>query len=86
MVTAEDDISHTIGPRLDANHADDSRIYHASIIQRFSGDGKAKERLFTLADLPRRIDGILGICKAYTTRVGEGPFPTELGNEIGELF
>jgi adenylosuccinate synthase len=35
---------------------------------------------------PRRIDGILGICKAYTTRVGEGPFPTELGNEIGELI
>ena len=27
---------------------------------------------------------ILGITKAYTTRVGEGPFPTELKNEIGE--
>jgi adenylosuccinate synthase len=33
---------------------------------------------------PKRIDGVLGICKAYTTRVGEGPFPTELSNEIGE--
>jgi adenylosuccinate synthase len=33
---------------------------------------------------PKRIDGVLGICKAYTTRVGEGPFPTELLNEIGE--
>ena len=30
------------------------------------------------------IDYILGITKAYTTRVGEGPFPTELKNEIGE--
>ena len=27
---------------------------------------------------PTRIDGVLGIIKAYTTRVGEGPFPTEL--------
>src|SRR6201996_6222414 len=27
---------------------------------------------------------VLGICKAYTTRVGQGPFPTELTNEIGE--
>ena len=26
---------------------------------------------------------MLGICKAYTTRVGEGPFPTEQSNEIG---
>ena len=33
---------------------------------------------------PKRIDGILGICKAYTTRVGEGPFPTELADATGE--
>ena len=33
---------------------------------------------------PRHIDYVLGICKAYTTRVGGGPFPTELENEIGE--
>jgi len=33
---------------------------------------------------PTCIDSILGICKAYTTRVGEGPFPTELKDEIGE--
>ncbi len=33
---------------------------------------------------PKRIDGILGICKAYTTRVGEGPFPTELTDATGE--
>ena len=32
---------------------------------------------------PDTIDYILGIVKAYTTRVGEGPFPTELKNEIG---
>ncbi|MCX7966048.1 MAG: adenylosuccinate synthase [Syntrophorhabdaceae bacterium] len=33
---------------------------------------------------PTCIDSILGICKAYTTRVGEGPFPTELKDEIGD--
>jgi len=33
---------------------------------------------------PNSINYVLGITKAYTTRVGEGPFPTELNNEIGE--
>jgi len=33
---------------------------------------------------PNAINYVLGICKAYTTRVGQGPFPTELLNEIGE--
>ncbi|HOO56270.1 MAG TPA: adenylosuccinate synthetase, partial [bacterium] len=33
---------------------------------------------------PNKIDRVLGITKAYTTRVGEGPFPTELEDEIGE--
>jgi len=33
---------------------------------------------------PRDIDEIWGICKAYTTRVGAGPFPTELDDELGE--
>tara|TARA_Y100000992_G_scaffold260812_1_gene195918 strand:+ start:320 stop:1612 length:1293 start_codon:yes stop_codon:yes gene_type:complete len=33
---------------------------------------------------PNSVNYVLGITKAYTTRVGEGPFPTELKNEIGE--
>ena len=33
---------------------------------------------------PDKIGYILGITKAYTTRVGSGPFPTELKNKIGE--
>ncbi len=33
---------------------------------------------------PGLINYVLGIAKAYTTRVGEGPFPTELKNDIGE--
>jgi adenylosuccinate synthase len=32
---------------------------------------------------PRWIDRSIGIAQAYTTRVGEGPFPTELENEVG---
>jgi adenylosuccinate synthase len=32
---------------------------------------------------PNAIGYVLGICKAYTTRVGEGPFPTEQQNDIG---
>ncbi len=33
---------------------------------------------------PTRIDSCVGVVKAYTTRVGQGPFPTELNDEIGE--
>ncbi|PIY20644.1 MAG: adenylosuccinate synthase [Deltaproteobacteria bacterium CG_4_10_14_3_um_filter_60_8] len=33
---------------------------------------------------PAHIDTVIGILKAYTTRVGEGPFPTELFDEVGE--
>lgn len=32
---------------------------------------------------PRDINGVLGVAKAYTTRVGTGPFPTELNDETG---
>jgi adenylosuccinate synthase len=35
---------------------------------------------------PGAIGYVLGICKAYTTRVGEGPFPTEQDNDIGRLI
>ena len=35
---------------------------------------------------PGRLDYVLGITKAYTTRVGAGPFPTELHDEIGEFL
>ncbi len=33
---------------------------------------------------PSLIDGVIGIAKAYTTRVGSGPFPTELLDDVGE--
>jgi adenylosuccinate synthase len=35
---------------------------------------------------PTMVDRVIGVSKAYTTRVGEGPFPTELNDEIGNLL
>ncbi len=35
---------------------------------------------------PHKIDRIIGVCKAYTTRVGAGPFPTELNDATGDLL
>jgi adenylosuccinate synthase len=35
---------------------------------------------------PTMIDRVIGVAKAYTTRVGEGPFPTELVDDIGQLL
>lgn len=41
--------------------------------------------IYTGAGIPgRNVEEVLGITKAYTTRVGEGPFPTELFNEMGD--
>ena len=33
---------------------------------------------------PGKLEAVLGVSKAYTTRVGEGPFPTEIKNNLGE--
>jgi adenylosuccinate synthase len=35
---------------------------------------------------PQSITNVLGVVKAYSTRVGNGPFPTELSNDLGELL
>lgn len=35
---------------------------------------------------PTTIDRVIGVAKAYTTRVGEGPFPTELNDRVGQLL
>ncbi|WP_174734669.1 adenylosuccinate synthase [Mesobacillus harenae] len=35
---------------------------------------------------PTKIKHVVGVSKAYTTRVGDGPFPTELDNEIGSMI
>ncbi|MDS8744582.1 adenylosuccinate synthetase, partial [Streptococcus pneumoniae] len=33
---------------------------------------------------PTNISHVIGVCKAYTSRVGDGPFPTELFDEVGD--
>ncbi|MFA4988296.1 MAG: adenylosuccinate synthase [Candidatus Omnitrophota bacterium] len=35
---------------------------------------------------PVKIDKVVGVCKAYTTRVGEGPFPTEFASGFGDIM
>jgi adenylosuccinate synthase len=35
---------------------------------------------------PRYLDQVIGVTKAYSTRVGDGPFPTELNDEVGETL
>jgi len=35
---------------------------------------------------PSKIDDVVGVTKAYLTRVGSGPFPTELEDEVGEMI
>ena len=35
---------------------------------------------------PSKIDKVVGVCKAYTSRVGDGPFPTELFDESGRTY
>jgi len=35
---------------------------------------------------PRRIDAVIGVYKSYCSRVGAGPFPTELNNEVGDMI
>ena len=35
---------------------------------------------------PNKINKVIGVCKAYTTRVGEGPFPTEFDTDFGKIM
>lgn len=35
---------------------------------------------------PFKLETVIGVVKAYTTRVGTGPFPSELKNEIGDFI
>ncbi|MBA2403588.1 MAG: adenylosuccinate synthetase, partial [Bdellovibrionales bacterium] len=47
----------------------------------------AASGIFTGAGIPgHKLDEVIGVAKAYTTRVGEGPFPTELFDEMGSTI
>tara|TARA_A100001037_G_scaffold292744_1_gene308457 strand:- start:954 stop:2246 length:1293 start_codon:yes stop_codon:yes gene_type:complete len=66
------------GAMLDVDHGTYPFVTSSNTIagQAAAGSGVA----------PGAIGYVLGITKAYTTRVGSGPFPTEQSNEIGELL
>ena len=66
------------GTYLDIDHGTYPYVTSSNTVSgnMFSGSGAP----------PTSINYILGICKAYTTRVGEGPFTTELFGEVGELI
>jgi adenylosuccinate synthase len=64
------------GTMLDIDHGTYPFVTSSNVVagQAAAGSGQG----------PGAIDYVLGITKAYTTRVGSGPFPTELENEIGQ--
>lgn len=66
------------GTMLDINHGSYPFVTSSSTL--------ASQAAVSLGIDPRKIDKIWGVGKVYATRVGEGPFPTELFDEIGQLL
>lgn len=66
------------GTMLDIDHGTYPYVTSSNVVaaQAATGTGQG----------PNAIDYVLGITKAYTTRVGSGPFPTEQENEVGQLL
>ena len=64
------------GAMLDVDHGTYPFVTSSNTTAGFAGTGTGLG--------PRAFDAVLGIVKAYTTRVGAGPFPTELFDEAGE--
>ncbi|MGB4106513.1 MAG: adenylosuccinate synthase [Alphaproteobacteria bacterium] len=66
------------GTMLDVDHGTYPYVTSSNIVagQAASGSGMG----------PDAVNYVLGITKAYTTRVGEGPFPTEQANDVGEYL
>jgi adenylosuccinate synthase len=64
------------GAMLDVDHGTYPFVTSSNTTAGFAGTGTGLG--------PRAFDAVLGIVKAYTTRVGAGPFPTELFDEYGE--
>ncbi len=66
------------GAMLDVDHGTYPFVTSSSTVSGNAGTGSGVG--------PGQVGYVLGICKAYTTRVGAGPFPTEQDNEIGHLI
>ena len=64
------------GAMLDVDHGTYPFVTSSNTTAGFAGTGTGLG--------PRAFDAVLGVVKAYTTRVGAGPFPTELFDEYGE--
>ena len=64
------------GAMLDIDHGTYPYVTSSNTVATTAGSGSGVG--------PRSLDYVLGITKAYTTRVGAGPFPTELHDEIGQ--
>ena len=73
---------HDEDQQEDLNELLDENLKQAERLKPFVGNVIAELKAFQESS----IDYSLGICKAYTTRVGEGPFPTELNDEIGSYL
>ncbi|MBI2236531.1 MAG: adenylosuccinate synthase [Magnetospirillum sp.] len=66
------------GAMLDVDHGTYPFVTSSSTVSGNAGTGSGVG--------PGQVGYVLGICKAYTTRVGSGPFPTELFDSIGEAI
>ncbi|CDK98904.1 Adenylosuccinate synthetase [Magnetospirillum gryphiswaldense MSR-1 v2] len=66
------------GAMLDVDHGTYPFVTSSSTVSGNAGTGSGVG--------PGQVGYVLGICKAYTTRVGAGPFPTEQDNDIGHLI
>ena len=66
------------GAMLDVDHGTYPFVTSSNTVSGNAGTGSGVG--------PGQVGYVLGICKAYTTRVGSGPFPTELTDSIGETI
>jgi len=66
------------GTQLDVDHGTYPFVTSSNTVASGVGSGSGVG--------PTKIDGVLGVIKAYSTRVGGGPFPTELEDEDGDLI
>ena len=66
------------GTMLDLDHGTYPYVTSSNPVSAYAGVG--------VGIGPTQIDEVWGVCKAYATRVGEGPFPTELHDASGEML
>jgi len=86
------DVSLEVNERLDRGEAILAEGAQGTFLDVIHGTYKYVTSSFTISSSacvnlgvsPKKVDKIVGVTKAYTTRVGAGPFPTEIHDEIGD--